>query len=222
MNQLPQAKTSIRILVTTLLVVFSVSGWVNSETPDQLIAKLQKKYEEVESFSADFRQMFRGGNVQLQESGIILMKKPGKMYWEYRQPTPKLFVANGKQSYFYLPLDKQVIVSDLDLSSPQTPLSFLMGEGKIKEDFRVGPEAEETPLQPENLLIRLTPKQPQGTYSHVTLEIDPSNYLIRRLIVIEPIGNRNEYIMTNFQENIRISDGQFTFKVPPGVEVVSQ
>jgi outer membrane lipoprotein-sorting protein len=54
------------------------------------------------------------------------------------------------------------------------------------------------------------------------LEIDPSSDLIYRLIVIEPIGNRNEYIMKNFRENARISDRQFSFKVPKDVEVMSQ
>ena len=222
MTRFSGSTTRCRLLATTLLVVLSMSGRVSSETPDQLISKLQSKYEQIETFSADFTQLFRSGNVQLQESGIMVMKKPGKMYWEYRQPTPKVFVADGQKSYFYLPLDKQVIVSDLDLNNAQTPLLFLMGKGNIREDFQVRLEPEEKPLQGENILIRLTPKQPQGIYSHVILEVDPSIYLVRRLIVVEPIGNRNEYIMMNFRENIRIPDGQFTFKVPPDVEVMSQ
>ena len=222
MTRFSGSTTCYRLLATVLLVFLSMSGRVSSETPDQLMAKLQNKYEQIESFSADFTQLFRSGNIQLQESGIMVMKKPGKMYWEYRQPTPKVFVADGQKSYFYLPLDKQVIVSDLDLSNAQTPLLFLMGKGNLKEDFQVGLEPEEKPLQGENILIRLTPKKPQGIYSYVILEVDPSNYLVRRLIVKEPIGNRNEYIMVNFKENIRIPDGQFNFKVPPGVEVMSQ
>ena len=192
------------------------------QAPDVLIARLQQRNEALESFSADFEQMFQGGGVQLRESGIVKMKKPGKMDWEYQQPTPKLFIADGKKSYFYLPQDKQVIVSDLDLENASTPLLFLVGKGKIQEDFQVELEEVEKPLQAENLLVRLTPKRPQGGYSYLMLEIDPSTYLIYRLIVIEPIGNRNEYIMKNIRENIRISDQQFRFKLPKDVEVLSQ
>ncbi len=202
--------------------VLAMSGMPIAQVPDELIAQLQQKYERLESFSADFEQMFQGGGVQLRESGIVKMKKPGKMYWEYQQPTPKLFIADGKKSYFYLPQDKQVIVSDLDLDNASTPLLFLVGKGKIQEDFQVELEEAEGPLQAENLLVRLTPKQPQSGYSHLMLEIDPSSYLIYRLIVIEPIGNRNEYIMKNFRENIRISDRQFRFKLPKDVEVIAQ
>ncbi|MCH6568539.1 MAG: outer membrane lipoprotein chaperone LolA [Acidobacteria bacterium] len=203
-------------------LVLMMSGMPIAQAPDELIARLQQKYEALESFSADFEQMFQGGGVQLRESGIVKMKKPGKMYWEYQQPTPKLFIADGKKSYFYLPQDKQVIVSDLDLENASTPLLFLVGKGKIQEDFQVELEEVEKPLQAENLLVRLTPKRPQGGYSYLMLEIDPSTYLIYRLIVIEPIGNRNEYIMKNIRENIRISDQQFRFKLPKDVEVLSQ
>lgn len=203
-------------------LVLMMSGMPIAQAPDELIARLQQKYEALESFSADFEQMFQGGGVQLRESGIVKMKKPGKMYWEYRQPTPKFFIADGKKSYFYLPQDKQVIVSDLDLENASTPLLFLVGRGKIQEDFQVELEEVEKPLQAENLLVRLTPKRPQGGYSYLMLEIDPSTYLIYRLIVIEPIGNRNEYIMKNIRENIRISDQQFRFKLPKDVEVLSQ
>ena len=202
--------------------VLAMSGMLIAQAPDELIAQLQQKYEALESFSADFEQMFQGGGVQLRESGVVKMKKPGKMYWEYQRPTTKLFIADGKKSYFYLPQDNQVIVSDLDLDNASTPLLFLVGKGKIQEDFQVELEEAEKPLQAENLLVRLTPKQPQGGYSHLMLEIDPSTYLIYRLIVIEPIGNRNEYIMKNFRENIRISDRQFRFELPKDVEVLSQ
>jgi len=212
MNRLAQVAT----------FVLSMSGLLIAQTPDELIAKLQQKYEALESFSADFEQMFQGGGVQLRESGVVKMKKPGKMYWEYQQPTPKFFIADGKKSYFYLPRDKQVIVSDLDLDNASTPLLFLVGKGRIQEDFQVELEGAEKPLQVENILVRLKPKQPQGGYSHLILEIDPSSYLIYRLIVIEPIGNRNEYVMKNFRENIRISDRQFRFELPDDVEVLSQ
>ncbi|MCH8320622.1 MAG: outer membrane lipoprotein carrier protein LolA, partial [Acidobacteria bacterium] len=76
-------------------LVLMMSGMPIAQAPDELIARLQQKYEALESFSADFGQMFQGGGVQLRESGIVKMKKPGKMYWEYQQPTPKIFIADG-------------------------------------------------------------------------------------------------------------------------------
>ncbi len=41
--------------------VLAMSGMPIAQTPDALIARLQQKYEGLESFSADFEQMFQGG-----------------------------------------------------------------------------------------------------------------------------------------------------------------
>ena len=41
----------------------------------------------------------------------MLVKKPGKMRWEYTAPEQKVFVSDGVKIYSYIPQDKQVIVS---------------------------------------------------------------------------------------------------------------
>ena len=205
------------------LLIFLVMGAPSrAETVDQLVNRLQESYEGMESFSAEFDQLFQSRVLQLKESGIVMMKKPGKMYWEYQQPTSKFFVADGQRSYFYVPRDRQVIVSDLDLSSVQTPLLFLLGKGNILEDFHVELEEQEEALESANTLIRLMPKVPQGEFAFLILEVNSSTYLIRRLVVVEPIGNRNEYILSNFKENIEIPDKQFEFEVPADVELMSR
>ncbi len=209
-------------LISGWLVVLLAGASLKAETVDQLVSQLQEKYEELESFSAEFDQLFQSRVLQLKESGVVMMRKPGKMYWEYQQPTPKFFVADGQRSYFYVPRDRQVIVSDLDLSEVQTPLLFLLGKGNIREDFHVELEEQEEALEPQNTLIRLMPKQPQGEFSFLILEVNSSSYLIRRLIVVEPIGNRNEYILSSFRENVEIPEQQFDFEVPAGVELMSR
>ena len=200
-----------------VLLVFG-TPWARNAT--EVVQKLQEKYEKIQSFSAHFQQRFQSHNSQFEEFGTVLMKKPGRMYWEYRQPTSKVFVSNGKRIYFYVPKDNQVMVSDLELDGVSTPLLFLLGKGEFQEDFQVGFEWQEEAYQPGNLLLRLTPKRPQGEYSHLILEIVPSSYLIYRLSVIELIGNRNDYIFTEFRDNVTISDRQFRFKIPPGVQVI--
>ena len=206
------------ILLLSLLVPVSLQ----TKTPDQWLVQLQRKYESIQSFKAQFNQIFEGHNVRLQESGIVLMKKPGKMYWEYQNPTQKFFVTDGDQSFFYIPADNQVIVSNLQLEGSHTPLLFLMGKGNLEKGFDVQMETDELPLQRNNLLLRLTSKKPQGEYSHLILEFSPSINLIHRLIIVEPLGNRNEYVFTNFQENARIPERQFEFEIPDEAQVVYQ
>src|SRR5205823_491188 len=81
----------------------------------ELARDLQKKYASIKDFSADFVHIYTGGVLkkQISERGRLLIKKPGKMRWEYTTPEEKLFVSDGLKMYSYLPQDKQVIVSSV-------------------------------------------------------------------------------------------------------------
>ena len=73
---------------------------------------LQRKYDGIKDFSADFVHTYQGGVLrkQITERGRLLVKKPGKMRWDYTAPEQKLFVSDGVKIYSYIPQDKQVIV----------------------------------------------------------------------------------------------------------------
>ena len=86
----------------------------NRPTADTVARDLQRKYDRVTDFSADFVHSYRGGVLKQQatERGTLLVKKPGKMRWEYTAPEKKLFVSDGHKIYSYIPQDRQVIVGN--------------------------------------------------------------------------------------------------------------
>ena len=74
-----------------LLFLLTVAPSAQSAPPasaDAVARDLQKKYDRVTDFSADFVHSYRGGVLKLQvtEGGHLLVKKPGKMRWEYLAP----------------------------------------------------------------------------------------------------------------------------------------
>jgi outer membrane lipoprotein carrier protein len=150
------------------------------------------------------------------------VKKPGRMYWEYRKPIQKYFVVDGDDCRFYVPKDRQVVHSKLDRDAAGAPLLFLLGKGDLERDFQALEEQEEKASQPGNWMLRLVPRAPQGEFEFIVLEVTPGTQQIARLIVVEPIGNRNEYRFTSIQENVKIPDRLFKLDIPPGVEVVRQ
>ncbi len=84
-------------------------------TADAVARDIQRKYDHVADFSADFVHAYRGGVLKQQatERGKLLVKKPGKMRWEYTAPERKLFVSDGRKIYSYIPQDKQVVVATM-------------------------------------------------------------------------------------------------------------
>src|SRR5947207_3237687 len=107
-------------------------------TAPQLAQSLQRKYDGIKDFSADFVHKYRGGVLkkEITETGRLLVKKPGKMRWEYKAPEPKLFVSDGVKMYSYVPQDKQVFVSSIPPGDQLgTPTMFLTGKGNLVRDF---------------------------------------------------------------------------------------
>jgi len=206
---------------TAAYLLFSLGITVNASDPQEVIDRLQQKYEEIESFTAEFEQTLTNRGITQRESGIVMMKKPGRMYWEYRDPREKYFVADGEKIYFYVPHDNQLLVSKLDLSESNSPLLFLLGRGDIRRDFLIEltEETGETTGN-ESLQLRLTPRQPQPEFSELLLMVSPSTFLIQKLTVVEPIGQQNEYVLRDFRPNDPIPDKQFELKVPSHVEII--
>ena len=88
-----------------LLAWHLAGGSVYAQSPADLAQALQRKYSTVKDFSADFTHTYRGGALKkaLTEKGRLLIKKPGKMRWEYTAPEQKLFVSDGVKIYSYIP-----------------------------------------------------------------------------------------------------------------------
>src|SRR5260221_2473423 len=99
------------IWLSAALLVFAMSD----ATAPELAQALQKKYDGVKDFSADFTHTYEGGVLrkQITERGRLTIKKPGRMRWQYTAPEEKLFIADGVKMYSYIPQDKQVIVASV-------------------------------------------------------------------------------------------------------------
>ena len=191
------------------------------QSVSELVAGLQRRYASVNTVRADFRQTYRAPGVDMVESGTFWMKKPGLMRWEYRDPETKLFVADGRETYLYTPLDRQVMVrrfSASDLHS--TPLQFLLGRGDILKSFEVAAEREIQPRVEGTVLLRLAPVEYDPNYSYFVLECDAATFDLRRIVIRERTGSISEFLLTNLQTNARIDNRQFEFKIPKGVEVI--
>ena len=190
-------------------------------TADSAARDLQKKYDRMTDFSADFVHSYRGGVLKQQatERGHLLVKKPGKMLWEYTFPEKKTFVSDGHKLYSYLPQDKQVLVSTVppDDQAP-APALFLTGKGNIARDFNVTfDKVAEAPSGA--VVLRLTPKKAAPDYDSLTLVLQPGTLNLSMLIAVDPQAGRSVFTFTNLKENVGLADKEFVFKIPRGVDV---
>ena len=193
-------------------------------TAPELAAAMQKKYDGIKDFSADFTHVYEGGVLrkQITERGHLLVKKPGKMRWDYAVPEPKQFVSDGLKMYSYIPQDKQVIVASVpsDDNAP-TPTLFLAGKGNVTRDFT--PSLVDAPAGAPagSRALKLVPKAKQRDYDWLVLVLDPVSLAIRGLRTVDAQGGTSSFSFTNLKENVGLADKEFAFKIPRGVDVVS-
>jgi outer membrane lipoprotein carrier protein len=210
--------------LAAVALLFSGAGRAAEQTAAELAAALQRKYDTVRDFSADFVHVYEGGVLRkrISERGRLLVKKPGKMRWQYVAPEEKLFVSDGLKLYSYMPQDKQVLVSAVphdDLAT--TPALFLAGKGNLLRDFNtaIGELPKEAPAGVRPL--KLMPKTAQPDYDWLMLLVDPVSLGIRGLTTVDAQGGTSTFTFTNVKENVGLADKEFTFKMPRNVDVVT-
>src|SRR3954469_20218241 len=107
-----------RTLLPTLLLAAGVAVVVAATPAAQSAAigvatSVQQRYDRTRDFSADFTHEAESGVLRkkLVERGTVMVKKPGKMRFNYKAPEEKTFVSDGSRMYMHTPADNQVVVS---------------------------------------------------------------------------------------------------------------
>jgi outer membrane lipoprotein carrier protein len=214
------------VIAIALLAALSVSPRLTGAelSPADLAQALQRKYDNIRDFSADFVHTYRGGVLkkQLTEKGHLLIKKPGKMRWEYKSPEEKLFVSDGVKIYSYIPQDQQVMVGTVPQeNSATTPALFLSGKGNLTRDFTAS-EGTVPPGSPAGTrALKLVPRTPQPEYDWLVLLVDSGTLGLRGLVTTDAQGGTSSISFENLKENIGVADKEFAFKIPRGVDVVT-
>ena len=192
-------------------------------TATEVARSVQKAYEKVRDFSADFVQTYVGGVLgqQVTERGTVLVKKPGKMRWTYTSPEKKVFVSDGVKLYSYVPEDRQVTVSAVPPENEAgTPAMFLAGKGTITRDFVVT-FADVPGAGRDTWTLKLVPTRRESDYEWLALVVDRRTFQLRMLVTADPQGGQSTFTFSRLKENVNIPDKEFVFKIPRGVEVIT-
>ena len=196
-----------------------------AESAAALAARLQARYDAIKDFTADFSQTYVGGVLRRKttESGTLLVKKPGRMRWEYKTPEEKLFVADGKKLYAWVPADRQVTVSALPTGdAPATPILFLLGRGQLTRDFTPSLPGPIAGAPADSVALALVPKTAVPDYDRLTLVVDRATLGLRMLIARDGQGGTSTFAFTHLRENVGLADSKFAFTIPRGADVVAQ
>jgi outer membrane lipoprotein carrier protein len=207
---------SAALLLVSLLAVGSAPP-AEPGLVESLVNRVEERHARMKDIVARFVQSYRSGLLgrELVERGVVSIKRPGRMRWEYKDPEEKLFVSDGKSFYFYVPEDRQVIVQEQD-AQRSLAARLLFGTGGLLDEFEA---TLEEPWQDGLLTVRLVPREENAELERAYIDVEPSG-LIRSILLEDIQGNRTRFRFEDLRENTNLPDRLFRFEIPSGVEVI--
>lgn len=188
-----------------------------------VVGQLQKEYERTAAIKAKFAQTLAGPTGKRQASGTVLLKKPGKMRWDYEKPEKKLFVADGTNLWVYEPEDEQAFKQSLSSSQLPTQVSFLFGRGKLLDDFEVSYLDGQGLGEPADLVLKLVPKVATAQYRYLVFVVSPTTHLVKETLLFDQQGGSNHIVFSTIETNPKtgVDDSRFAFTPPANTKIIT-
>jgi outer membrane lipoprotein carrier protein len=207
------------LLLLPLLSVLISAGPGHGVALDRLVDGVQKRLDDTGDFTARVEQevVLASANRTLRATGSVAFKRPGRMRWELEDSERQIIVADGEFLWFYQPEDEQVIKSPFSAAfRSSTPVSFLTGVGRIREDFEVSLAGE----QDGRAELALKPRAAESDLGRLRLTVDTASYDIVQAEVRDALGNVTRLRFSGLERNVDLDDSLFRFRIPSGVDVI--
>jgi outer membrane lipoprotein carrier protein len=206
--------------VTRLAIFVSLAVALPSLAADaglpRLLKGVERRYNRAKTLKVAFSEYYTQGGSRRMENGALLLRKPGRMRWDYANPAGKLFISDGKSVYLYSPATNRVDKMKLkETEDMRAPLAFLLGRLEFSRDFK---DFQGRPEGPDTV-VTATPISDKLPYSRVSFTVSPG-FEIRRLAVTGQDQSILEFEFSGETLNVPVDDKVFRFQPPKGAEVV--
>lgn len=154
--------------------------------------------------------------------GVIQVKTGGRLRWETGSPQHSLILIEPRAVWLVeYPEDKDEKISILkaakpERSQPHALVTFLMGSGRLSDDFEVVSERD---AEDDLTRIELEPRKDKDNVHQLVLFVDKKQKVISRISFLDSVNNVTELIFTKIAFDVPIPDRVFRFKPPTGADI---
>jgi len=200
-----------------VIAVSLASMLSRAQTANEIARRVDDHYNHLQSLRAGFTEQYDGLGMHRTESGVMLLRKPGRMRWDYTSTAGKVFVLDGKFGWFYAPGASQVQrIAASQLDDLRSPLRFLLGHTKIESELEGLTLA---PAEAGSFRLSGVPKGLQKRVAKLSLTVKPDG-AIQNIEIDEIDGAQTAFAFKDEQANPAIPESDFHFTAPAGIPVV--
>jgi outer membrane lipoprotein carrier protein len=174
---------------------------------------VEDRYNRAQTLQITFSEAYSAqGKTWKPESGVLFLRKPGRMRWQYDSPKGKLFLSDGKFVYLITPDSNRVQkMKAKETEDMRAPMAFLLGRLRFDKDFQNFQSRQEGP----DTWISAEPKSPDLAYTKVEFQVTPA-FQIRRLQVTGQDHSVHDFHFDQEKLNPPLDAKLFQFELPPG------
>ena len=188
------------------------------------IEKLKTFIAETHSAQTNFTQevLDQNGKRIQGASGIMQFQRPGKFRWTYQKPYEQLIVGDGTKFWLYDVDLNQVTVKKLDAALGSSPAALLSGSNEIESGFTLVENGNREGLE----WLQATPKghdskDQDSSFNQILMAFNAHSELVV-MELNDMFGHKTVLRFSAMQRNPKLSEQQFRFTPPKGVDVLSE
>ncbi len=197
-------------------VLLATSGF--SLAQQSALEDLESLLDDIDTLSAEVLQLIVESDGGVLEESLIQMhlKRPNGFYWETLHPFPELVVTDGSTLWNYQPDLEQVVLEDWDSSRSELAARLLSGETEsLQEKYSIQTQPSENDTY---IAFDLVPFAADSVYELITISFSESK--LDTIRIVNKNGQRTVWEFQQVEQNEPLSDSQFGFDIPDGIEVI--
>jgi outer membrane lipoprotein carrier protein len=183
---------------------------------DDLLKSVENRYNHAKTLQVLFKEQYtRFGKATQSESGLLMLRKPLRMRWDYSQPKGKLVLSDGTDLWIYTPAENRAEKMSLKQTEDmRAPLAFLLGKLNFQKEFR------NLKGTPEGAAIRITAESNSESlpYSSVEFLVTRDSHILEVKVTYY---DKSVLDLTFDQERLDppLDSKLFQFHLPPGARL---
>jgi outer membrane lipoprotein carrier protein len=210
-------------LCSLLAAALLAAAPMAAQSPDSTLNRAVAAYATVRTARISFVQSLENPltGTSSTSRGELQQRRPGRFAVRFTEPAGDRIVSDGRWIWVYLPSTNpgQVIrakVEDAGVGTTDFAAQFLESP---RRSYTVSGGAAATIGGSATHAVTLTPRSSASPFSKVTLWVNDSDALLRRVETVDGSGVVRRITVTKFARNAPVDAGAFVFKVPAGVRV---
>ena len=172
----------------------------------------------INTLKAGFKQtIYSSSNEAIDYSeGLILLKKPEQILWEFQRPNIKKIIVDGESVSIYDANLNQLLIVPYTDQYQSSLASILINNDNLEVFYEIHSKINDDGLY----LITLFQRKDDSLFTKIELSI--SEMLIHTIKLWDSSGQSISIVLENIEMNISLPDSSFKYIPPKGVDIFDQ